>query len=78
MSRLKIEKDLARVREQIKCLQKREHNLVNELKMEEDAQKQMILDKHHISVEELTEMINAKKSEEKRLLAQARESEIQN
>ena len=43
--------------------------------MAEDAEKQSILDKHHISVEELTEMINTKKAEEKKLLAMAKANE---
>jgi hypothetical protein len=46
--------------------------------MVEDAEKQSILDKHHISVEELTEMIKAKKAEEKRLLAMAKANETEN
>ena len=75
MSKTKIERELIKVREQLAGLQKREAYLVQELKMAEDAEKQSILDKHHISVEELTEMINAKKAEEKRLLAAARETE---
>lgn len=75
MSKTKIERELIKVREQLAGLQKREAHLVQELKMAEDAEKQSILDKHHISVEELTEMINAKKAEEKRLLAAARETE---
>lgn len=75
MSKTKIERELIKVREQLAGLQKREAHLVQELKMAEDAEKQSILDKHHISVEELTEMINAKKAEEKRLLATARETE---
>ena len=75
MSKTKIERELIKVREQLAGLQKREAHLVQELKMAEDAEKQSILDKHHISVEELTEMINAKKAEEKRLLAVARETE---
>lgn len=75
MSKTKIERELIKVREQLAGLQKREAHLVQELKMAEDAEKQSILDKHHISVEELTEMINTKKAEEKRLLAAARETE---
>ena len=75
MSKVKIERELIKVREQLASLQKKEAHLEQELKMAEDAEKQSILDKHHISVEELTEMINAKKAEEKRLLAAARETE---
>jgi len=78
MSKVKIERELIKVREQLSSLQKREAHLEQELKMAEDAEKQSILDKHHISVEELTEMINAKKAEEKRLLAMARSSEATN
>ena len=72
MSKTKIERELIKVREQLAGLQKREAHLVQELKMAEDAEKQSILDKHHISVEELTEMIKAKQAEEKRLLGLAK------
>ena len=43
--------------------------------MAEAAEKQAILDKHHISVEELTAMIKTKKEEEKKILNMAREAE---
>ncbi len=72
MSKAKIERELMKVREQLAGLQSREAHLEQELKMAEAAEKQSILDKHHISVEELTEMINAKKAEEKKLLELAR------
>lgn len=75
MSKVKIERELIKVREQLASLQKKEAHLEQELKMAEDAEKQSILDKHHISVEELTEMINAKKAEEKRILAEAKLSD---
>ena len=61
-----------KVREQLAGLQSREAHLEQELKMAEAAEKQSILDKHHISVEELTEMIKAKQAEEKRLLGLAK------
>lgn len=75
MSKAKVQRELIKVREQLANLQKKEAHLVQELKMAEDAEKQSILDKHHISVEELTEMINAKKAEEKKLLAMAKANE---
>lgn len=75
MSKAKVQRELIKVREQLANLQKKEAHLVQELKMAEDAEKQSILDKHHISVEELTEMINAKKAEEKKLLAMAKVNE---
>jgi septal ring factor EnvC (AmiA/AmiB activator) len=75
MSKEKVKRELAKVTEQLASLQKREAHLKQELKSAEDAEKQSILDKHHISVEELTEMINAKKAEEKRLLAMAKAKE---
>ena len=75
MSKVKIEMQLIKVREKLQTLQKKEAYLEQELKMAEDAEKQAILDKHHISVEELTEMIQIKKAEEKKLLAMARASE---
>lgn len=75
MSKVKLERELIKVREQLQSLQKKEAYLEQELKMAEDAEKQAILDKHHISVEELTEMIQIKKAEEKKLLAMARASE---
>lgn len=75
MSKAKVQRELIKVREQLANLQKKEAHLVQELKMAEDAEKQSILDKHHISVEELTEMIKAKKAEEKKLLAMAKANE---
>lgn len=78
MTRERVKRELAKVRDQLASLQKREAHLKQELKMVEDAEKQSILDKHHISVEELTEMIKAKKAEEKRLLAMAKANEAEN
>lgn len=78
MSKNRLERELTRVREQIVSLKKRETDLAQELKMVEDAEKQSILDKHHISVEELTEMINAKKAEEQKILAMARHADSGN
>jgi hypothetical protein len=78
MTKEKVKRELAKVRDQLARLQKREAYLKQELKMAEDAEKQSILDKHHISVEELTEMIKAKKAEEKRLLAMAKANETEN
>ena len=75
MSKVKLERELIKVRQQLQSLRKKEAYLEQELKMAEDAEKQAILDKHHISVEELTEMIQIKKAEEKKLLAMARSSE---
>ena len=66
MSKVKIEKELIKVRGQLQSLQKKEAYLEQELKMAEAAEKQAILDKHHISVEELTAMIKTKKEEEKK------------
>jgi hypothetical protein len=78
MTKERVKRELAKVRDQLASLQKREAHLKQELKMVEDAEKQSILDKHHISVEELTEMIKAKKAEEKRLLAMAKANEAEN
>jgi uncharacterized protein involved in exopolysaccharide biosynthesis len=78
MTKERVKRELAKVRDQLASLQKREAHLKQELKMVEDADKQSILDKHHISVEELTEMIKAKKAEEKRLLAMAKANEAEN
>jgi phytoene/squalene synthetase len=75
MAKKRTKRELAKVRDQLAMLQEREAHLNQELKMEEDAEKQAILDKHHISVEELTEMIKEKKAEEKRLLAMAKANE---
>jgi uncharacterized protein involved in exopolysaccharide biosynthesis len=78
MTKERVKRELAKVRDQLASLQKREAHLKQELKMVEDAEKQSILDKHHISVEELTEMIKTKKAEEKRLLAMAKANEAEN
>ena len=75
MSKVKIEKELIKVRGQLQSLQKKEAYLEQELKMAEAAEKQAILDKHHISVEELTAMIKTKKEEEKKILNMTREAE---
>ena len=75
MSKIKIEKELIKVRGQLQSLQKKEAYLEQELKMAEAAEKQAILDKHHISVEELTAMIKTKTEEEKKILNMAREAE---
>ncbi len=73
MSKIKIEKELSRIRDQLSQLKKREAELTKELKLAEDAEKQSILDKHHISAEALMEMIKAKEAEEKKLLAMSKE-----
>lgn len=73
MSKVKLEKELARVRSQLSVLRQKEANLEQELKMAEDAEKQNILDKHHISVEKLMEMIKKSEAEERRILAMQRE-----
>ena len=73
MSKIKIEKELSRIRDQLSQLKKREAELTKELKLAEDAEKQSILDKHHISAEALMEMIKAKEAEEKKLLAKSKE-----
>ena len=59
MSKVKIEKELIKVRGQLQSLQKKEAYLEQELKMAEAAEKQAILDKHHISVEELRIMLKS-------------------
>ena len=69
MSKIKLERDLSKVREQIASLKKKEASLEQELKQAEAMEKQSILDKHHISAEDLIEMIKAKHEEEKRLLS---------
>lgn len=68
MSKIKIEKELSRIRDQLSQLKKREAELTKELKLAEDAEKQSILDKHHISAEALMEMIKAKEAEERSFL----------
>jgi len=73
MSKIKIEKELSKIRDQLSQLKKREAELTKELKLAEDAEKQSILDKHHISAEALMEMIKAKEAEEKKLLAMSKE-----
>lgn len=73
MSKIKIEKELSRIRDQLSQLKKREAELTKELKLAEDAEKQSILDKHHISAEALMEMIKAKEAEERKLLAMSKE-----
>lgn len=73
MSKIKIEKELSRIRDQLSQLKKREAELTKELKLAEDAEKQSILDKHHISAEALMEMIKAKEAEEKKILAMSKE-----
>lgn len=73
MSKIKIEKELKKIRDQLSQLKKREADLTKELKLAEDAEKQSILDKHHISAEALMEMIKAKEAEEKKLLAMSKE-----
>lgn len=73
MSKVKIEKELTKVREQLDSLRKKETHLEQELKLAENAEKQSILEKHHISVEDLLEMIRLKKEEEKRLLIASKE-----
>lgn len=69
MSKIKLERDLSKVREQIASLKKKEASLEQELKQAEAMEKHSILDKHHISAEDLMEMIKAKHEEEKRLLS---------
>ena len=69
MSKIKLERDLSKVREQIASLKKKEASLEQELKQAKAMEKQSILDKHHISAEDLMEMIKAKHEEEKRLLS---------
>lgn len=69
MSKIKLERDLSKVRDQIATLKNKEAQLEQELKQAEAMEKQSILEKHHISAEELMEMIKAKQAEERRILA---------
>lgn len=78
MSKTKIAKELTRVREQLASLKRREADLLQELKMAEDAEKQSLLEKHHISAEELMEMIKAKQAEDRRLLSLKRQEDEKN
>lgn len=78
MSKTKIAKELTRVREQLASLKRREADLLKELKMAEDAEKQSLLEKHHISAEELMEMIKAKQAEDRRLLSLKRQEDEKN
>lgn len=78
MSKTKIAKELTRVREQLASLKRREADLLKELKMAEDAEKQTLLEKHHISAEELMEMIKAKQAEDRRLLSLKRQEDEKN
>ncbi len=78
MSKTKIAKELTRVREQLASLKRREADLLKELKLAEDAEKQSLLEKHHISAEELMEMIKAKQAEDRRLLSLKRQEDEKN
>lgn len=78
MSKTKIAKELTRVREQLASLKRREADLLKELKMAEDAEKQTLLEKHHISAEELMEMIKAKQAQDRRLLSLKRQEDEKN
>lgn len=78
MSKTKIAKELTRVREQLASLKRREADLLKELKMAEDAEKQTLLEKHHISAEELMEMIKAKQAQDRQLLSLKRQEDEKN
>lgn len=72
MSKTKLERELNRVRDQLESLRKREKDIEEEIKLAEDAEKQQILERHHISVDELVKMIAEKEAEEKRILEMQR------
>ncbi len=54
MTREKIEKQLARVRQQIADLQAKEKELEQQRQMAEDAEKMKFIEKHKISLKQLT------------------------
>lgn len=68
----KAEKKLFGVRAKIADLKKIEEELEEEVKAEQDAKKKEILDRHHISVDELKRMIKEKESEDKKILSEVK------
>ena len=64
----KAERKLFNINKKIKSLMDEKEDVEEEVKEEHDAKKKLLLDRHHISVEELRRMIKDKEAEDKKIL----------
>lgn len=80
MTKQRIEKELAKVREQLAALQAKEKDLEEQRRMAERAEKIEFMEKNRISSEQLQLLIKFSEEEIKRLLAEKEmaENEEQN
>ncbi len=73
MTKERIEKELAKVKQQIVILQAREKDLEEQKKMAEDTEKMRFIEKNKISMEQLTLLNKLSESEIAQLLRQKEE-----
>ncbi len=78
MTRQKIEKELQKVRQQLADLQKREQELDQQRQMAEDAEKMKFIEKHKISLEQLTLLNKLSEEQLTQLLQQRSQKEDRN
>lgn len=78
MTKERIGKELAKVREQLSSLQEKRKDLETQLQMAEDAEKMRFIEKNKISLERLILLNKVSEEEILRLLRQKEQEEGQN
>ena len=76
MTKERIEKKLAKVRQQLAVLQEKEKDLMEQKQMMEDAEKMKFIEKNKISLEHLILLNQVSEEEIRHLLKQKEEQEL--